>query len=48
MCTAQMAKKRNERSEASRAIAKAILEHYKPTTTEEMRVALRDILRAHV
>ncbi len=38
-----MAKKRNERSEASRAIAKAILEQYKPTTTEEMQDALRDI-----
>ncbi len=43
MVTAQMAKKKNERSEASRAIAKAILEQYKPTTTEEMQDALRDI-----
>ena len=42
MGTAQMAKK-NERSEGSRAIAKAILEQYKPTTTEEMQDALRDI-----
>ena len=43
MGTAQMAKKKDERSEASRAIAKAILEQYKPTTTEEMQDALRDI-----
>ncbi len=35
--------KKNERSEASRVIAKAILEQYKPTTTEEMQDALRDI-----
>lgn len=41
--TAQMAKKKIERSESSRAIAKAILEQYKPTTTEEMQDALRDI-----
>lgn len=43
MGTAQMARKKDERSEASRAIAKAILEQYKPTTTEEMQDALRDI-----
>ncbi len=42
MGTAQMAKK-NGRSEASRVIAKAILEQYKPTTVEEMLDALRDI-----
>ncbi len=36
MGTTQMAKK-NERSEASRVIAKAILEQYKPTTVEEMQ-----------
>ena len=39
MGTAQMAGKKDERSEASRAIAKAILEQYKPTTTEEMQRA---------
>ena len=43
MGTAQMAKKKDERSEASRAIAKAILDQYKPTTTEEVQDALRDI-----
>ena len=43
MGTAQMTRKKNERSEASRAIANAILEQYKPTTTEEMQDALRDI-----
>lgn len=43
MGTAQMARKKDEHSEASRAIAKAILEQYKPTTTEEMQDALRDI-----
>lgn len=43
MGTTQMARKKNERSEASRAIAKAILEQYKPTTAEEMQDALRDI-----
>ncbi len=44
MGRAQMAKKKNERSEASRGIAKAILEQYKPTTVEEMQDALRDIV----
>lgn len=43
MGTVEMARKKEERSEASRAIAKAILEQYKPTTTEEMQDALRDI-----
>lgn len=43
MGTAQMAKKKDGRSEASRAIAKAILDQYKPTTTEEMQDALREI-----
>jgi len=43
MGTAQMSRKKDERNEASRAIAKAILEQYKPTTTEEMQEALRDI-----
>lgn len=43
MGTAQMVRKKDERSEGRRAIAKAILEQYKPTTTEEMQDALRDI-----
>lgn len=38
-----MGKKKDERSEGRRAIAKAILDQYKPTTTEEMQEALRDI-----
>ena len=38
-----MAKKKDGRSEASRAIAKAILDQYEPTTTEEMQDALREI-----
>ena len=38
-----MGKKKDERSEGRRAIAKAILDQYKPTTTEEMQDALRDI-----
>lgn len=43
MGTAQMSKKKEASSEASRAIAKAILEQYKPTTAAEMQDALRDI-----
>lgn len=43
MGTAQMAKKKDDRREASRAIAKAILDQYKPSTTEEMQDALREI-----
>ena len=42
MGTAQMEKK-NERGGGRRAIAKAIIEQYKPTTAEEMQEALRDI-----
>lgn len=38
-----MSKKKDERNETRHAIAKAILEQYKPTTTEEMQDALRDI-----
>ncbi|MBR3860671.1 MAG: IS256 family transposase [Oscillospiraceae bacterium] len=38
-----MSKKKEASSEASRAIAKAILEQYKPTTAAEMQDALRDI-----
>jgi len=43
MGRAEMTRKKDERGEASRAIAKAILEQYKLTTTEEMQNALRDI-----
>ena len=43
MGTAQMSKKKEASSEASRAIAKAILEQYKPTTAAEMQDALRDV-----
>ena len=43
MDNALMAPRKNKRSEASRAIAKAILEQYQPTSAEEMQDALRDI-----
>lgn len=43
MGTAPMSKKKEASSEARRAIAKAILEQYKPTTAAEMQDALRDI-----
>ncbi len=36
-----MATKRNNHSETGRAIAKAILEEYKPTNQEEMQNALK-------
>ena len=42
MGTREMSKK-PERSEGSQAIAKAILEQYKPTTAKEMQEALRDV-----
>lgn len=38
-----MSRKKNESSEGSQAIAKAILEQYEPTTVQEMQDALRDI-----
>lgn len=37
------APKRNKRSEASKAIAKAIIDQYQPSNAEEMQDALRDI-----
>ncbi len=43
MNTEIMAPRRNRRSEASRAIAKAILDQYQPTNAEEMQDALKDI-----
>ena len=42
MGTAQMAKKKDERSEASRAIAKAILEQYKPK--EDTKVGIGTVI----
>ena len=38
-----MGRKKNEGGEGSRAIAKAILEEYQPTSVQEMQDALRDI-----
>ena len=38
-----MCRKKNEGGEGSRAIAKAILEEYQPTSVQEMQDALRDI-----
>ena len=38
-----MSRKKNECREGGRAIAKAILEEYQPTSVEEMQDALRDI-----
>jgi len=43
MSTEVMAPRKNKRSEASRAIAKAIIDQYQPTNAEEMQDALRDI-----
>ena len=38
-----MAPRKNKHSEASRAIAKAILDQYHPTSAEDMQNALKDI-----
>ena len=43
MSNALMAPRKNKRSEASRAIAQAIIEQYQPTSAEDMQDALRDI-----
>ncbi len=43
MSTALMARKKDKRNEAGRAIAQAILENYQPQNAEEMQDALRDI-----
>ena len=44
MSTALMAsRKKNKRSNASMAIAKAIIDEYQPKTAEEMQSALKDI-----
>ena len=38
-----MAPRKNRRSEASKAIAQAIIDQYQPTSAEDMQDALRDI-----
>lgn len=43
MSNALMAPRKNKRSEASRAIAQAIIDQYQPTNPEEMQDALKDI-----
>ena len=43
MSNALMAPRKNKRSEASRAIAQAIIDQYQPTNAEEMHDALKDI-----
>lgn len=43
MSTALMPRRKDKRSEASRAIAKAIIDQYQPSSAEEMQDALRDI-----
>lgn len=43
MNNALMAPRKNKRNDASRAIAQAIIDNYKPETAEDMQDALRDI-----
>ena len=43
MSTQLMAPRKNKRSNASMAIAKAIIDEYQPTNAEEMHDALKDI-----
>ena len=43
MSNALMASRKNKRSEASKAIAQAIIEQYQPASAEDMQDALRDI-----
>ena len=43
MSTALMAPRKNKRSNASMAIAKAIIDEYQPANAEEMQDALKDI-----
>lgn len=38
-----MAPRKDKRSDASRAIAQAIIDQYQPTSVQEMQDALRDI-----
>lgn len=44
MSNALMAPRKNKRSEASKAIAQAIIDQYQPKSAEDMQDALRDIL----
>ena len=43
MNNALMASRKSKHSEAGRAIAQAIIEQYKPSSTEDMQDALKDI-----
>lgn len=43
MSTALMAPRKNKRSNAGMAIAKAIIDEYQPANAEEMQDALKDI-----
>ena len=43
MNNALMTSRKNKRNDASRAIAQAIIDNYKPETAEDMQDALRDI-----
>lgn len=43
MSNALMAPRKNKRSEASKAIAQAIIDQYQPETAEDMQDALRDV-----
>ncbi len=43
MSNALMAPRKNKRSEASKAIAQAIIDQYQPASAEDMQDALRDI-----
>lgn len=43
MSNTLMAPRKNRRSEASKAIAQAIIDQYQPSSAEEMQDALKDI-----
>ncbi len=43
MCTGLMAPRKNKRSNASMAIAQAIINEYQPQNAQEMQDALKDI-----
>lgn len=43
MSNALMTPRKNKRSEASKAIAQAIIDQYQPETAEDMQNALRDV-----
>ena len=44
MSNALMTPRKNKRSEASKAIAQAIIDQYQPQSVEDMQDALKDIL----